>query len=236
MSAYSRYAVYVVPQGDLGAAGAAWLGWDVNSGAEVAHADGARMDLPALTDTPRKYGFHGTVMAPFHLCEGGTEAELKSAFEQLCKHIAPVICGDFELIALGRFVALIPQFGGADLCRLAAQVVQGLDFWRAPLPKAEFERRNRPGLSEVQRGYLRRWGYPHVMDAYRFHMTLTGRLPKAEVEPVVRTACAYFLPVLPKQLDICDLALVGQRPDGQFAAIARYPLQGSLAVDLSQTS
>lgn len=226
MSTYERYAVYVVPQGKLGAAGAAWLGWDVNSGAEVAHADGVGVDLPALTDTPRKYGFHGTVMAPFHLYEGGTEAELKGAFEQRCKHIAPVICGDLEVVALGRFVALIPQCGGADLRRLAAQVVQGLDGWRAPLPEAEFERRNRRGLSEVQRGYLRRWGYPHVMDAYRFHMTLTGRMPKAETAAAVRAATDYLAPWLVEAMRIDDLALVGQRADGRFEVIARAMLLG----------
>jgi hypothetical protein len=27
-----------------------------------------------------------------------------------------------------------------------------------------------------QRNYLDRWGYPYVMEEFRFHMTLTGRL------------------------------------------------------------
>jgi len=226
MTAFARYAVYVAPRGDLGAAGAAWLGWDVNAGADVPQADCRDLDLLALTQIPRKYGFHGTVMAPFEMRDGVRQTELKAAFAKLCKQIAPVVCGDLNAVALGRLVALIPQSGMADLRDMAAQVVRGLDTWRAPLPAAEFERRNRPGLSETQRGYLRRWGFPHVMDAYRFHMTLTGRIPKAEVERVARTACEYFSPVLPKQLKIDDLALVGQRPDGRFAAIARFPLQG----------
>ena len=226
MSAYARYAVYVVPQGDLGAAGAAWLGWDVDEGGEVAQADGLDLDLPALTQAPRKYGFHGTVMAPFQMREGATLEELRRAFAQLGKKIGAVRCGDLEVVALGRFVALIPQSGAADLRDMAAQVVEGLDQWRAPLPAAEFERRNRPGLSDVQRGYLQRWGYPHVMEAYRFHMTLTGRIPKAEVERVVQGARDYFAPLLADPMRIDDLALVGQRPDGRFEVIARCALQG----------
>ena len=226
MSAYARYAVYVVPQGDLGAAGAAWLGWDIAQGAEVAQADGLDLDLPALTDGPRKYGFHGTVMAPFQIRDGASLEELRRAFAQLTKKIGAVRCGDLEVVALGRFIALIPQSGAAELRAMAAQVVEGLDQWRAPLPAAEFERRNRPGLSDEQRGYLQRWGYPHVMEAYRFHMTLTGRMPKAEVERAVQGARDYFAPLLGEPMRIDDLALVGQRPDGRFEVIARGALQG----------
>ena len=226
MTAFARYAVYVAPRGDLGAAGAAWLGWDVNAGADVPQADCRDLDLLALTQIPRKYGFHGTVMAPFEMREGVRQTELQAAFAKLCKQIAPVVCGDLNAIALGRFVALVPQSGMADLRDMAAQVVRGLDTWRAPLPAAEFERRNRPGLSEIQRGYLRRWGYPHVMDAYRFHLTLTGRMPKADIAMVVQAAGDYFSPVVPRPMTIVDLALVGQRADGRFAVIERSVLQG----------
>lgn len=226
MSAYARYAVYVVPQGKLGAAGAAWLGWDIAQGAEVAQVDGLDLDLPALTQTPRKYGFHGTVMAPFQIRYGARLEDLSQAFTQLCAGIAPIGCDDLDVVALGRFVALIPQSGMAELRAMSAQVVEGLDIWRAPMTDTEFERRNRPGLSEVQRGYLRRWGYPHVMDAYRFHMTLTGRMPKAEAGRVVHVAQDYFAPVLAEPVRIDDLALVGERADGRFEVIARCALHG----------
>ena len=63
-----RFAVYYAPrQGEFAARTAAWLGWDAASGREV-----ARPDLPGLpchaaeiTRDPRKYGFHGTIRAPF---------------------------------------------------------------------------------------------------------------------------------------------------------------------------
>ena len=226
MTAFERYAIYVVPQGDLGAAGAAWLGWDVNAGAEAPQVEDCRLDLPKLTETPRAYGFHGTVMAPFQIRDGASQEQLQTAFAQLCRHVSPVRCGVLEVVSLGRFVALIAQNGAADLIGMAAQVVQGLDIWRRPLPAAEIERRDRPGLSEAQRGYLRRWGYPYVMDAYRFHMTLTGRIPKADTKVAVQVAADYFMPQLPAQMNIEDLALVGQRADGRFVVIARYPLQG----------
>ena len=40
----------------------------------------------------------------------------------------------------------------------------------------ERERRRSPGLSARQEALLDRWGYPFVLDEFRFHMTLTRRL------------------------------------------------------------
>ena len=35
-------------------------------------------------------------------------------------------------------------------------------------------------LSEAQRAHLLRWGYPYVMDEFRFHMSLTGSLAQVD--------------------------------------------------------
>jgi hypothetical protein len=37
MNGFRRYGVYAVPEGDLYAAGAAWLGWDSVSGTRLPH-------------------------------------------------------------------------------------------------------------------------------------------------------------------------------------------------------
>ena len=82
---YRRYAIYWAGQGAFAARAAAWLGWDNLAGREVAS------DIPAdWTAEPRKYGFHGTVKAPFRLAEGWDEARLETAFAALCTRLAPV--------------------------------------------------------------------------------------------------------------------------------------------------
>ena len=46
---------------------------------------------------------------------------------------------------------------------------------------AELARRNPDRLPPKQRVLLSRWGYPHVMEAFRFHMTLTDRLHRDDI-------------------------------------------------------
>ena len=53
------------------------------------------------------------------------------------------------------------------------------DRFRAPLDAAEAARRRRAGLNCREEALLLRWGYPFVMDAFRFHLTLTSRLDEA---------------------------------------------------------
>ena len=57
MPRFARYAVYYTPEpGPLADFGAAWLGWDIATGAEVAHPDlpGLPRPVTELTATPRK--------------------------------------------------------------------------------------------------------------------------------------------------------------------------------------
>ena len=62
------------------------------------------------------------------------------------------------------------------MTRLAADCVTEFDSFRAPLTEADRARRNPSQLTSRQREHLDRWGYPYVMDDFRFHMTLTGRV------------------------------------------------------------
>ena len=77
MEEFKRYAVYYAPEpGAFANFCARWLGWDAITGAEVAHAEVAGLPCPVseLTETPRKYGFHGTLKPPFHLSDTPEEA------------------------------------------------------------------------------------------------------------------------------------------------------------------
>lgn len=224
--AYTRYAVYYTPpKGDLAEFGAAWLGWDVARGAPAPHRPADVPGLPQVTQTPRKYGFHGTLKPPFRLAEGKSPDTLRSAVAELAQRTAPGRADTLELRALGSFLALTPQGTADGIDRVAAACVTVLDRFRAPAPPEELARRRKAGLSPRQEALLTRWGYPYVLDAFRFHMTLTGRLPKPEMshwQTVAQTA----LPALPCPFVLEAISLVGERPDGAFELIERFALQG----------
>ena len=71
----ARFAVYLVPlsASALWERACRWLGRDPESGAVYAQPavpGFAAEEIRALTQSPRNYGFHGTLKAPFRLAEG----------------------------------------------------------------------------------------------------------------------------------------------------------------------
>jgi putative phosphonate metabolism protein len=223
---FDRYAIYFTPQGSLAEAGAAWLGWDLARGRTVAHPDVAGLDVAALTETPRKYGLHATIKPPFVLAEGASADGLQAAFEVLCTRLAPVTLDGLALTPLGRFLALTPEGDTAALNAMAAEVVRGLDMFRAPPTEADLARRRQANLTPAQEANLIQWGYPYVMDAFRFHITLTSKLPKADLPQVTAALDPYITPHLPQPFVLSSLTLVGQAKDGMFHEVHRAALSG----------
>jgi len=221
---FDRYAVYFTPDGALARAGAAWLGWDVAQGCAVAHPDLGAVDLAGITSTPRKYGMHGTLKPPFALAQGTDAEELRMAVHALAEGLTPVLLAGLEVAALGPFLALKPAGDQTGLARLAAGVVMQLDRFRAPPSEAELARRRQSNLSAAQEQHLRDWGYPYVMDQFRFHITLTGRLSRAQEVEIAPVARAYFAPYLTAPFVIGSLTLAGQGADGMFNEIERIRL------------
>ncbi|WP_424973557.1 DUF1045 domain-containing protein [Dinoroseobacter sp. S124A] len=221
---YSRFAVYyIAPEGPLASFGARWLGWDVITGTPADPLDVA--GRAEATETPRKYGFHGTLKPPFRLAEGLDLAALQTAMATLAARQGSARCDGLQLSRLGRFLALTPVGETGALAALAEACVTELDLFRAPPSAEELARRRGAGLSPAQEANLVEWGYPYVRDQFRFHMTLTGRLPKPDLpswEDTLRAA----LPPLPAPFVIDSLGLVGERADGRFELIQRYALTG----------
>src|SRR5205085_4569680 len=87
--------------------------------------------------------------------------------------------------SIGGFIAVIPAEPSVELELLAAEATKAFDPFRAPLSPEDRARRKPDKLAPRQRDYLDRWGYPYVFEEFRFHMTLTGRLPAERREPVV---------------------------------------------------
>ncbi|MFL4468849.1 DUF1045 domain-containing protein [Tateyamaria armeniaca] len=225
---FTRYAIYYTPAPGTPLAdfGARWLGWDSADGVARPHPKMNGLDVAHITARPRKYGFHGTIKPPFYLAEGTTAQGLSDAVDALCADAAPVALDGLKLSRLGRFLALVPSGDASDLAALAARGVQELDAYRAPPTEAELAKRRGARLSAAQEAQLVRWGYPYVLDQFRFHLTLTGPLDD-ETADHAQTALAdplSDLDLAPYHID--GLTLLGEDEHGKFQQIHRYTLSG----------
>ena len=230
---FTRYAIYYAPPADAawGEFATSWLGWDMQAGQvvdqpEVTSPDLTGLDLAAITQVPRKYGLHATLKPPMRLAQGCNLADLQAACEALAAQQAPVALEGLHLARLGRFLALRVTGDETALNRLATACVRDLDRFRAPASEAELAKRRASGLSPAQEANLLAWGYPFVLDQFRFHITLTDKLPRAELTAVEAALAAHLIPLLPKPLVIRDVALVGEDDAGRFHMIQRYALAG----------
>ncbi|WP_224816098.1 DUF1045 domain-containing protein [Hasllibacter sp. MH4015] len=226
MDSYTRYAIFVVPDGALFDVASRWLGWDCVAGTALDPPVVEDLPVPAerLTKVPRRYGFHGTIKAPFALAPGTDAAQLATALSTFCAGRAPVVLPGLKVRRLGRFVALTPAAPTRALHDLAADTVRAFDRFRAPPSAAELARRRARGLTALQDAMLEQWGYPHVMEAFRFHMTLTG--PTDRADDVHDALARHFAPDLPARFTVDHLALMGERADGTFHLIRRFELAG----------
>jgi putative phosphonate metabolism protein len=226
MHQMNRYAVYFAPrEGAFAQRTAEWLGRNPETGQALSQPVLAGIGDPdAITVDPRRYGFHGTIRAPFRPAPGVTETMIRDRVAGLAARLAPVTCKGLRLEVLHGFLALTPLGCEAALLDLAAAVVEATDDLRAPLTDTEIARRRPDQLSARQRALLDRWGYPFVMEEFRFHLTLTDRLP--EPGPILEALDAHFTPVLPSPFAIEDLCLFGDDSAGSFRLLHRYALTG----------
>lgn len=215
----ARYAIFFAPtpETDLGRLGWAWLGRDPASGADAPRSsvDGlSSRRIESLTAVPRLYGFHATLKPPFRLAEGRTYSELTLAFDAFCARQSAFDAPTLQVGELGGFLALMPADCSAPLDRLAAACVREFDGFRARPTDGELDQLRDTGLSPRRDALLRRWGYPYVLEEFRFHMTLTGRLSERERNRVRPVLAALFSQVCDSLLPIDGICLFSQAPDG----------------------
>ncbi|MFD1330985.1 DUF1045 domain-containing protein [Methylopila musalis] len=185
----ARYAIYYAPapESPLWSFGSGVLGYDAASGvsAPVIAPDGiAPAEWAVMTAAPRRYGFHATLKAPFHLRDGVTEDDLVAAGRAFAATRAAFALPELELTRLGAFVALQPKERSSGLDDLASACVEAFEPFRAAPDADERARRLETPLTERQQSSLARWGYPYVFEDFHFHMTLAG--PVADgVAPLV---------------------------------------------------
>lgn len=233
----TRYAIYFAPHSDdpLWRFGSGILGYDGATGEEVPQLVPRGLDAEAfraLTEEPRRYAFHATLKAPFRLAEGRTESELIDALVAFAEARPAFTMPRLILTAIGRepaegaFLALVEARPTPALLDLERALVPAFEPFRAPATEAEIARRRPETLTERQRQYLETYGYPYVLEEFRFHMTLTGRVPRQDVARTeAALALAYAEHVPPGDVLVDALALCRQEGPGErFRIVGRAAL------------
>lgn len=226
-----RYAIYFAPSetSPLWRTGSQWLGRDAARNialAQPAVPGYSAEQVRALTQSPRLYGFHATLKAPFHLAEDGSAEGLCSALADFALERVAFSLPALEVASLSGFLALLPTDRSAALHGLADECVTALDRFRQPALAGELARRRSAGLSERQDALLARFGYPYVLGEFRFHMTLTERLEPHRGAGLKPWLQQHFGAALCEPVAVSDLCLfVQERPDAPFCILQRFPLK-----------
>lgn len=227
-----RYAIYYAPARwhPLWEAGCRLLGRDPETGEclEQPSLPGVpRERLAAVTAEPRRYGWHATLKPPFALVEGADEASLEAAVASFAAARTPFAMPRLALASLSGFLALVPEAPAPALASLAADCVRHFDRFRAPLSAEERARRLRARLDAEETAHLDRWGYPYVMDRFRFHMTLTGRLDAEERDRLASLLKPALEAALAVPLAADAVALYAEpEPGAPFRLLRRFPFLG----------
>jgi hypothetical protein len=186
-----------------------------------------------ISRSARRYGFHATIKAPMLLAASVGRRELEEELTAFALKRPQVEIGRLVPRFIDGFLALVPAAQGKTLTDFAGEVVAHFERFRAPMTPGEREKRIRGrNYTEHQLGLLDRYGYPHVMDEFQFHMTLTDRLPEGERDAVLAAATTWFAPVIAEPFMLDRLALFREaEPGTPFDRIADFPLSAKVRVD-----
>lgn len=179
------------------------------------------------TASPRRYGFHATLKAPFRLASDHDVEELRGTLNAFAARVPATDCPPLALRPLDGFLALVPTGPATAVNRLASEVVRHFEPFRAPMTAAEREKRLSADLSPRQQANLDRWGYPYVMEEFRFHMTLTDRLSEDQRRRFQAALAPVVAPGLVAPLRIDRIWLfVETEPGAPLEKRESWPLSG----------
>lgn len=204
----ARYAIY-------------WAPAPAHPLAQIATAWLAQTGMPV--SEPALYGFHATLKPPFRLASGCSEADLLAAAQALARRQRAFEMPALQLAWLQGFLALRPAEALAPehaLWRLADACVTELDHLRRPPDEAELHRRRAAGLDAEQEDLLLRWGYPHLLRRWRFHMTLSdnafaGRRDSPSAQALHARLATLLAPALERPLRCDSISLFRQVEPGR---------------------
>lgn len=224
-----RYAIYAAPERDtrLWHFGCRVLGRDAETGEvveQIVPKGFAPGEWRELTASPRRYGFHATLKAPFELADGRSEEELFDSVRTFAQRQETVENVPLKPELSGGFVLLAPAKPDERLNTFAEASVQYFEPFRAPL--TDEDRTRRKNLTGRQAGYLERFGYPYVFEDFQFHLTLAGPLPEARAADVhAALAAAAEQALKGETLSLRSVCLFYEPGQGEAARLVlRAPL------------
>ena len=217
-----RYAIYFIPDEDspLEAAASSWLGRSIYTGKPLPQTANG-LEMQELTATARRYGLHGTIVAPFRPVEGMSEQGMIAALESFCAGQQSFLVANVIIAQMDGFFAIQSATEHPLFNTLASEAVKAFQPFKAPLTEAEIARRKPEALSERQRQYLMRWGYPYVMDEFRFHMTLTRETSGTEAAKVADALRDHFALALRPPMQVSALTLCREDAPGAPFEVVR---------------
>ncbi len=225
-----RYAIYFAPPANdpVSRVATNWLGRNAftDETVEPPETTGLRAaEIALFTAAPRRYGFHGTLKAPFRLADGASEDLLQRSLDSFAGSTEVFELPGMSIRRIGLFFALVPTRPVRELADLAGRATRELEPFRAPITETEIKLRNPDNLSPAQLANLHRWGYPYVFDEFRFHMTLTGPIDAEDSARVEQALHNFFDPVLSEAVEVRNIALfVEEEPGAPFRAHSLHPL------------
>lgn len=225
-----RFAIYFAPPEDslLTRLAAAWLGRDPYSGfvpASVPRNGFSREVWRAATSDPRIYGFHATLKPPFRLASHKSETDLYESVRRFAESYGGFTAPPLKLASIASFLALTLAESCPEFEELAAACTREFDNFRAPPAQEETARRRRAKLTPTQLEYLERWGYPYVLDEWRFHMTLTSSLSADLCESLRQHLEELFAPYCREPFAVDAICVFEQPGPGEaFRVSARFDL------------
>ncbi len=214
-----RVAVYYAPEADdpLWVRGCTWLGRDPATGAHLAQPD--VHNITADTTDPRRYGFHATLKPPMRLT--GSLGAFLGDVESLARSLKPFTLPALAPIKIGHFIALSPTLPSPELQHLADSCVTELDAHRRPEDAAALAKRA-TGRSERQLRYLERYGYPFVLEEWRFHMTLSN---STDNDALLPNAEHYFADALRMERQVKHITVfIEPAPSSDFQILQNFRL------------
>jgi putative phosphonate metabolism protein len=221
----ARYALYYTPPREhpLTVTASAWLGRDAFAPEAPA---ASQTSQAALTLNARRYGFHATLKPPFRLRDGASCEDLEQALSGFASACPQCPLGPLKVALMGDFLALVPADKLPQLGDFASRIVEEFDRFRAPLNQAELQRRLSRPLDEVEMKNLTDWGYPYVFERFRFHMSLTDRIPASLHSKTHKQLESIFQPFLQEYYTIDTLSLfVQEHPGADFIIRSQFALK-----------
>jgi hypothetical protein len=215
---FQRYAIYWTPPPETAMAefGALWFGGFETFGLAPEFAARA-------TKAPAVYGLHATFKAPFPLNDEVTPESLRDALDDFCACRRAPATGRLILGHYQRYLTLMLRGDQTDIDWLAAECVTHFDHFRALPNDDDHTRCESDDLSPQEEAFLKEFGYPYVLSAFRFHISLAGPLDSAELEDIAKALEPQLAPFMSEPFEIKDLSLLGEpRSGGVFEVISRH--------------